>query len=556
MSDEESQGGWLLVLYGLSSVRDVLIIIWLIVVGYALYRLSRLYRSSGLLLIINLLATHLLSYARILNPFSLLVMLLALPLLAHLRKRSWDVEGELSRLARALILRFTEFRTRGFLSQKPSAKRLLALLSTPDGFLKVAVLVSLFSITAYLRLRQPLAEVRYANVESYGLLLSARRLLASEPAGFEGVLSSIVATISLISSVDAAQVLRFAGPVCGILLVGTLGLALRVATRSHIAWIVVTYALGAYLFNISPYVKASKEVWVQTLSGALTDSYSRQWAVGELEVALLFLLIVFTKAARGEYLQATLYALLVITFSPLLLAVAAPALLIVYVDRDSARYAALLFLAAGLTVPSLLYLHYGVCSWSLLLLPVAAAVTVGACAELLGLLIAGWLGQGIMVILFVALSMPLLPAGLEPKYLEYEAVARRTLEIASTRPRKRWTMVAPVEQLPQVYGRGWYEDLGNFVDYYGGMDEERMRAFPRAEIYVIVEKVPFRYFEREPVGVGFKLLTDPVYRRYRSGAGRAALEYKALEICEELRRRYGAGIYYEDEVVRIYKFAE
>lgn len=548
-------------LYGLSgALRDVLIIIWLIVVSCALYRLSGLYSSSGLLLIVNLLAIHLLSYARILNPLSLLIMLLALPLLAHLHERSWDVEGELSRLARALTLRFTEFRTRGLLllSLRPSLNRLLALLSTPEGFLKVAVLVSLFSVTAYLRLRQPLAEVRYASVESYGLLLSARRLLASEPAGFEGVLSSIVATLSLVSSVDAAQVLRFAGSVCGILLVGALGLALRSVTRSHGAWIVATYALGAYLFNVSPYVKASKEAWAQTLSGALTDSYPRQWAVGELEVALLFLLIVFRKTARGEYLQATLYALLVVAFSPLLLAVAVPALLVLYLDRYSARYAALLFLAAGLTVPLLLYLRYGICNWGLPLLPVAVALTVGACAELLGLLIewTGWLGQGVMVILFVALSAPLLPAGLEPKYLEYEVVARRTLEIASTRPRKRWTMVAPVEQLPQVYGRGWYEDLGNFVDYYGGMDEERMRAFPRAEIYVIVEKVPFKYFEREPVGVGFKLLTDPVYRRYRSGAGRAALEYKALEICEELRRRHGAGIYYEDEVVRIYKFAE
>lgn len=552
-------------LYGLSMWKDILILIWLIVIGSALYRLGKIYKGGlALLLLVNLLAVHLLAYARILNPLSLLILLLALPTLVYLRSRSWDLEGELSRLAKAVALFLAEIKMRGLWQSRPflwlrarlSVRLPLALLSTPDGFLKITVVSVLLGITAYVRLRQPLMEVRYANLESYALLLSAQKLLVSDPVGFEGVLGSTVATLSLISSVDAVHALRFAGAICGILLVMTIALAIKTATRSPASWIVAAYALGAYLFNIAPLVKGRKEVWLQTLSGALVDSYPRQWAVGELEMALLLLLLVFRKTAQKQYLQATLYALLVLAFNPLLLVVAVPALLLLYLDRDWARYTALLLLAAGLTVPAQLYLRYGICHWGLLVLPVALALTVGALAELLGLLIrwAGWIGQGIVVTLFVALSTPLLPVGLEPKFLEYDVVARTTVEIAATRPRKRWTIVAPVEQLSQVYGRGWYEDLGNFVDYYGGMDEERMQAFPKAEIYVIVEKVPFKYFEREPVGVGFRLLTDPVYRRYRSVAGRAALEYKALEICEELRRRHGAEVYYEDEVVRVYKF--
>lgn len=550
-------------LYGLNSLwRDVLILVWLMVLGGIFYKLSRFY-SLALLLIVNLLAVHVLSYARILNPLTLLMLLLTPSALTYLHRRSWDLEGELRRLIRAVALFLSEVKIKRLWQSRlllwlrtRLEVRLPLTVSTPEGFLKVAVVAVLLSIITYMRLRQPLMEVRYANVESYELLLSARRLLMSEPTGYEGVMSSIVTALSLISSVDAVHVLRFAGALCAILLVVMLTLAVRATTRSISASVVAAYTLGAYLFNIAPYVKGRRESWLQTLSSALIDSYSRQWAVGELEIALLLLLLVFRKTARREYLQAMLYSLLVIAFSPLLLVVTVPALLVLYLDSNSARYTALLLLAAGLAMPTLLYLHYGIPPWGLLLLPFALTLMVGVLTEPLGLLIqwAGWMGQGVLAILFVTLSTPFLPVGLKPKFLEYEVVARRSVEIASTRPRKRWTMVAPVEQLPQIYGRGWYEDLGNFVDYYGGMDEQRMQAFPKAEIYVIVEKIPFRYFEREPISVDFRLLTDPVYRRYRSGAGRAALEYKALEICEELRRRYGAEVYYEDEVVRIYKF--
>jgi hypothetical protein len=143
--------------------------------------------------------------------------------------------------------------------------------------------------------------------------------------------------------------------------------------------------------------------------------------------------------------------------------------------------------------------------------------------------------------------------------LEYEATARQTQLIANSFARQKWTLVAPVEQLPESFGLGGYIDLGEFVEKYRGRTSPPAFSFhdPGQSWFIYVEKIPFQIFSREPENVSVSVLMDPAYRNYRSPGGRASLEADALRICEEYRQAHSdMNVFFENEAVRIYQVHE
>ena len=151
----------------------------------------------------------------------------------------------------------------------------------------------------------------------------------------------------------------------------------------------------------------------------------------------------------------------------------------------------------------------------------------------------------------------LLPLPPNLTYLEYDMAARKSLELKNLFPPHSWTLAAPTEQLAEIYGSGWYEDLALFVEEYAAQASNPEFNFPVSgnHLLVLVEKIPFVTFPNEPSVLPHSILSDRTYRYYRSTAGRASLEFEALKMCEAYRRNHpNSEIYYEDQELRIYHF--
>jgi hypothetical protein len=142
------------------------------------------------------------------------------------------------------------------------------------------------------------------------------------------------------------------------------------------------------------------------------------------------------------------------------------------------------------------------------------------------------------------------------QFLEYEEAARQTRHIATTLPRQRWVVIAPVEQLPETFGFGGYEDLALWVQKYAGQVGDPSFTFKDApeDMLIYVEKTPFQMYASEPAMVSFATLTDATYRNYRSPAGRASLESDAQQLCEAYRASHSdMTTFYEDQNLKIYR---
>jgi hypothetical protein len=159
-------------------------------------------------------------------------------------------------------------------------------------------------------------------------------------------------------------------------------------------------------------------------------------------------------------------------------------------------------------------------------------------------------------VLLVALSLNFaLPSLPKLQYVEYEISAQKALELNERLPAKYWMLVAPPEQLPQTLGRAWFEDLAGFVEKYEGKVSQANFRFPVTvpDLFIFVEKRPFITFETEPAVVPDALVLDDLYRNYRSTAGRASLQYRALKLCEDYRSSHSdLSIEFEDSTLRIY----
>jgi hypothetical protein len=105
---------------------------------------------------------------------------------------------------------------------------------------------------------------------------------------------------------------------------------------------------------------------------------------------------------------------------------------------------------------------------------------------------------------------------------------------------------------------GGFQDLAALVTLASSSDIAQVVLSNDSvdDLFIFVEKTPFATFQREPDAVSFLTLTDSTYRNYRSPAGRASLEVRAMELCESYKKKHkNMTVFFEDDNVRVYRLS-
>ena len=518
-----------------------------------------------------------LSSLRVLGAMTALLVFLAALAVGWFRKRAGTPERLLTNLQAITINAVRQVESQSFAVSFPpgsfsfaTARRIARLranswLEALKGkeLLGASFLVVL-GITIVLRAEHAVRELRFDQPEQYSALLRARELmLNTHSAGRPFIYPAMIATTSLLSSMDPTQVMRFLTPAIGVLVVLAAGALIQVCLRAGVASLATIYCLGAAAFppmrNHTGVAKSAIEK-VETAFQASTRN-GPEFAIG-----CLFFLLALILLAHWNRNSRNWDSLLDFACCLMLTAIVSPRLLLVLLIS-----AGVLLVRPTLGLLTFVMVCCGWIAWATFatgmtvpdemraILPLAAAILVGCFLGLMeSVLVTRSRGIAQTVILAACLCIAVIllpPQKLQVRYLEYEAAARATQEIADKFPRQTWVVAAPVEQLAETLGLGGYEDLAGFVEKYRRQISSRDFVFQdaREDLFIYVEKKPFQIFSREPESVSFSVLTDPTYRNYRSPGGRASLEAAALQICENYRQYHsGTDVFFEDEVLRIY----
>lgn len=461
--------------------------------------------------VVAVVAVNVLSRLHIYNAATLIAACAAWPVARWLKRYDWSPEHAVRTAIRALVLelvrraeqpvsswivvRWYRRMRRRAIARAHVARAQMERMSPADIALAGAAAASI-AVAVYIRFGAVLGEPRLGNPSLYGSVLAARQALFNAPGGFVSALSAIGTILTTAASIHTLHIVRLIGPITGVAVVVVSAVLAGRLTRSRAAAVVTIAALAA----TTPH-----------------------WTAGDAEIAVLFALLgtlalaMRTPAARHGFLACAAVVAVALPGSPL---------------PETLRVA----------------------------LPVATAITAGAGFALLARFVrrprmlrldavAAPLACATLIVL-----MPQAPGGL---FLEYPVAQAKTLEIASTLPRGQWLIVAPIEQLAEAYGRGWYEDPAAFVERHAARAGDPSFTFDYSvnQIVVFVEKRPFKTFSTEAHALPFATLIDPTYRNYRSLAGRATLQARLHALCQAYARTHnGASLYYEDDDLAIYRF--
>jgi hypothetical protein len=505
-----------------------------------------------------------------------------------LSSHQWQFQGKLQELGERIALSTIDIFDRGLtlrqflhwlsLPWKFAARLVQARLdrqqwSPPLILLASIGTIAIIGFTILLRFEHPLTEFRFAHPDTYTQLLITQQILARDipKINYLPIFSSLAAFVSALSGVHPLQVINLLGAIFGTLLVLSIGYTVRALTKSGAAALAATYSLGAYLFAVKLPILSWFPLPIQQWLGAIQDNLNngliRSWAVSDLEIGALFVILgvgCSTQLARATQRRAatinTLCCLLLVaTIAPSLLLLSLLAGFGTIFGRQMALFTlSIAWVMLGLltAVPES---NFPLLQGVFATLPIGLSLLVGllfvAIATMGRLLLASW-SAPICLTIFLATTLNFcLPPPPQINYLEYDAAARKAVEIGNIFPHHRWTVVAPIEQLSQVYGSGWYEDLANFTNKYRDRVTDKDFRFPSAtQLLVFAEKRPFNSDRRESP-VGYSVLTDPTYRHYRSPSGRRQLAAATIQMCETYRQHHpDSRIYYEDDRLRIYRF--
>ena len=453
-------------------------------------------------------------------------------------------------------------------------ERLSQRSSLPLTILMAVGTVAVLGLTVWLRFEYPLTEFRFSGPDPYRQLFITQQILArdSPAVDYLPIFSSLAAFLSALSGVHPVQVIHLLGAMIGTLLVLSVGYTVRCLTKNGIAALAASYSLGAYLFTWNLPISSRLPLGIQQCLGTLRDTLNqgliRSWAVGELELGALFVILAIgcsTQLARSSQRREAVIntagcIILVTIIAPNLLVLVLFGGLGMIFGRQMALVSislSWLILAVLGAVPDRnLPLLKGI----LVTLPIGLSLTVGlgfvAITAAGRLLLATW-SAPICLTVFVAITLNFcLPALPQLDYLEYDAAARKAVEIGRLFPDRQWTVVAPIEQLSQVYGRGWHEDAAQFTaKYQDRVADPSFRLPQQTTLFVFVEKRPL-ISDQPEYPVPYSVLIDPTYRHYRSASGRSQLATALLKLCETYRQHHRSSrIYYENDQLRIYQFA-
>jgi hypothetical protein len=445
--------------------------------------------------------------------------------------------------------------------------------SLPLIVLTAIVTIAIISSTVWLRFEHPLTEFRFSHPDTYGRLLITQQILARDlpQVNYLPIFESLAAFVSALSGIHPLQVVHLLGAMVGTMIVLSIGYTVGSLTKNASATLAATYSLGAYLFTWHLPIYHRFPLGVQQCLGTLRDTLDqglvRSWAVSESELGALFVILAIgcsTQIARaGQRTAAIVNTLCCI----LLVALIAPnlSILILFGGFGSifGRQMALFTISSAWTILGVLAAipggNFPTLDSVLITLPIGLSLLVGlifiAIATAGRLLLASWSAPICLTIFFAITLNFYLPPLPEIDYLEYDAAARKAVEIGQIFPRHQWTVVAPIEQLSQVYGRGGYEDVAQFTAKYQDRVATPSFHFPhKTSLLVFTEKRPF-ISDKPEYPVPYSVLTDPTYRNYRSPSGRTKLATATLQLCETYRRNHpDSRIYYENDRLRIYQF--
>jgi hypothetical protein len=479
-------------------------------------------------------------------------------------------------------------RSSGFVSAEymPSQRMGDSLLSTsaeirqqqpsslPLIILTVISTIAILGCTIWLRFEHPLTEFRFSHPDTYRQLLITQQILARDlpQVTYLPIFPSLAAFLAAMSGAHPLQVVHLLGAIVGTLVVLSIGYTIRCLTNNGAAALAATYSLGAYLFTwnlpISNRLPLDIQQCLRTIRDNLNDGLIRSWAVSELELGALFVILAIGCSTHIAKSRQRTEAIVNTICCVLLVAVISPNLLILVLfggfGSIFGRQMALFTIGIAWTILGVLAAipgnHFPMLTGVLVTLPIGLSLSIGllfvAIAAMGRLLLASW-SAPICLMVFIATTLnfclPLPPA---IDYLEYDAAARKAVEISHLFPHDRWTVVAPIEQLSQVYGRGWYEDAAQFTARYQDRVVLPSFHFPHTNpLLIFVEKRPFTTAKPE-YPVPYSVLIDPTYRHYRSLSGRTQLATAMLQLCEAYRRHHPDlhRIYYESDQLRIYQF--
>ena len=445
-------------------------------------------------------------------------------------------------------------------------------LVTRRGVVFFALLTAVCGFTLLLRWEYPLLELRFSHPDNYNTLLITRQILAKDYPNIHHVpvFPGLTAIISLLGSIEPMQVIRFLSPLMGIALVISVGFIVRVFTNNAYSALVAILTLGVYLFTFK--LTSLNIDWLNRIIESLNNSLIRQWTGNELELGTIFLLLGLGYCFKSKpFVRKTLAFKVNVFCSVALVGICAPSLVIIFAIACIGLIGDKKLTLTAITLTWIMLAVFAAMSegrlvWLqgfLLTLPVALSLLAGLLFALLSAWVKIFIPKGHEVFclgLVFSLSINFfLPLAPNLTYLEYDMAARKTLEIKNRFPAQSWTLVAPIEQLTQMYGKGWYEDLALFVEQYAEEANQPGFDFPISgeDMFVMVEKIPFVTFPNEPDVLPDSVLSDRTYQYYRSTAGRASLEYEALRMCKAYSRLHSnsSQIYYEDRELIIYHFA-
>jgi hypothetical protein len=531
-----------------------------------------------------------LGYFNLLNWLTMTLLYGGCISLNYLKNHDWKI-AFFQKTIQSKIINLVDFLDRGLLfsdvikkisnnSQK-TAQQLsdrLNNLVTRQGIVFVILLTAVLGFTLLLRWQYPLSELRFSHPDNYNTLLITRQLLARDYPDLNHlpIFPVLAAIISLLGSIEPMQVIRFLSPIIGTVLVLSVGYIVIILNKNAYAGLVSMFALGIYLFTSQ--TNSLEIAWLNAIVESLNSSLVRQWTGNELELGTIFLLLGLGYCWQSFQVdeitllpfRKTIAFKVNLLCSIILVAITAPSLLIIFaialiVAIADPKLALTAIVLTWIMLAIFAVMSQGKLIWLqsfLLTLPVALSLLVALLFIAISNFVKIFFPQrgeifclGIIFSLSINFLLPLAPSLI---YVEYDMAARKSLEIKKLFPPHNWTLVAPVEQLTQIYGEGWYQDLALFVQQYADKANESEFNFPVSgeDLLIMVEKIPFVTFPHEADLLPNSVLSDLTYQYYRSSAGRASLEYEALQMCEAYSRHHaGSSIYYEDQELRIYHFS-
>ncbi len=429
-------------------------------------------------------------------------------------------------------------------------------------------LVGLGLVTAFVAVVQinALHGIRMDNSDGYVSLLRTRELLLNtHVAARPFVGPAIAASLSLVSGVDPLPLLRMLAILIPFLLAVALGRFVFLASRSLVAAAVTIYIAGAVpVIDVLTKLLSLPAVDLKSLLPYLASLPDKnlQWQILLLTFTLWMTILLDRPRvkATAEIATATGACVLVIVSAEPRLLLIVPLLGYLCLSRTPRWILGVLFTVVSLMLLILQTDAPIVASALPDLLTVSLAILLGLitfCLEYLLVQMAGVWARTIPAFGWLVLAVLWLPPEAATQHsLEYESIAENASLIAEQFPHERWIIAAPVEQLAEIYSLGAFEDLASLVEKAGINDLSKALKYGDNydDLFIFVEKSPFNLFNSEPASVAFPVLVDSTYRNYRSPAGRASLESRALHLCESYRSTHrNVSIFFEDEHTRIYR---